>query len=200
MGADRCLVVLLRRYEVSTKDVSKWQSIVKANREAPTLKFATGNEDVPRTSTTGALIAKFQPSRGFEKEIAAMLAAAGADNEQAVQEAEEALALKVGTLCPGHKRHHAPCQPHTGALAASPKATQQDEIACTDKAQPPFLGGVLVHAILSCCVAFGNAARAPRSPHQPACLSPSIVRAKVESAACIAARMEEGGKQKGHLS
>ena len=98
--ADGGLVVLLLRHEASTKDVSKWQSIVKANREAPTLKFAAGNEDVPRTSTTGALIAKFEPSRDFEKEIATMLAAAGAHNEQAVQEAEEALALKVGTICP----------------------------------------------------------------------------------------------------
>ena len=105
------LVVLLLRYEVSTKDVSKWQSIVKANREAPTLKFAAGNEDVPRTSTTGALIAKFQPSRDFEKEIAAMLAAAGAHNEQAVQEAEEALALKVGTFCPDPRRA---ASPHAG--------------------------------------------------------------------------------------
>lgn len=84
-----------RRYEVTKKDVSKWQAIVKANREAPTLKFASGNEDVPRTSTTGALIAKFEPARDFEKEIAAMLEAAGAHNEQAVQEAEEVLALKV---------------------------------------------------------------------------------------------------------
>ena len=106
--SDITLVVLLLRYEVSTKDVSKWQSIVKANREAPTLRFAAGNEDVPRTSTTGALIAKFQPSRDFEKEIAAMLAAAGAHNEQAVQEAEEALALKVGTFCPVSDSQHAP--------------------------------------------------------------------------------------------
>ena len=107
-GSDITLVVPLLRYEVSTKDVSKWQSIVKANREAPTLRFAAGNEDVPRTSTTGALIAKFRPSRDFEKEIAAMLAAAGAHNEQAVQEAEEALALKVGTFCPVSDSQHAP--------------------------------------------------------------------------------------------
>ena len=84
------------RYEITKKDVSKWQAIVKANREAPTLKFASGNEYVPRTSTTGALTAKFEPARDFEKEIAAMLEAAGAHNEQAVQEAEEVLALKVG--------------------------------------------------------------------------------------------------------
>ena len=36
-----------------------------------------------------------RPCRDFEKEIAGMLEAAGAHNEEAVQEAEEALALKV---------------------------------------------------------------------------------------------------------
>lgn len=85
------------RYEETTKDVTKWQNIVKANREAPTLKFATGREEVQRTSTTAALTAKFAPARDFEREIASMLEAAGAHNEQAVQEAEEALALKVKT-------------------------------------------------------------------------------------------------------
>lgn len=85
----------MRSYEETTKDVSKWQSIVKANREAATLKFATGCEDVQRTSTTAALTAKFAPARDFEREIAGMLEAAGAHNEAAVQEAEEALALKV---------------------------------------------------------------------------------------------------------
>ncbi|BDA46715.1 probable U3 small nucleolar RNA-associated protein 14 homolog A [Coccomyxa sp. Obi] len=85
-------------YEETTKDVTKWQSIVKANREAPTLKFATGREDVQRTSTTAALTAKFAPARDFEREIASMLEAAGAHNEQAVQEAEEALALKAQSV------------------------------------------------------------------------------------------------------
>ena len=92
------LIMLLCRYEVTQKDVTKWQSIVKANREAPTLKFASGNEDVPRTSTTSALTAKFAPAQDYEKEIAAMLEAAGAHNEQAVQESEEALALKASCL------------------------------------------------------------------------------------------------------
>ncbi len=84
------------RYEVTKKDVSKWQAIVKANREAPTVKFASGNEDVPRTSTIGALTAKFEPACDFEREIAAILEAAGAHNEQAVQDVEEVLALQVG--------------------------------------------------------------------------------------------------------
>ena len=37
------------------------------------------------------------PGRDFEKEIAGMLEAAGAHNDEAVQEAEQALALKVNT-------------------------------------------------------------------------------------------------------
>ena len=148
--SDITLVVLLLRYEVSTKDVSKWQSIVKANREAPTLKFAAGNKDVPRTSTTGALIAKFQPSRDFEKEIAAMLAAAGAHNEQAVQEAEEALALKVGTLCAASQQ------------TACPMMGSHTTKSCRAWSS---------HATSSCCVALGETARAPMFPGQPACLS-----------------------------
>ena len=48
-----------------------------------------------RARTTAALTAKFAPARDFEREIAVMLEAAGAHNEQAVAEAEEALALKV---------------------------------------------------------------------------------------------------------
>ena len=36
---------------------------MKANREAATLRFAAGNEDVPRSSTTAALTAKFAPTR-----------------------------------------------------------------------------------------------------------------------------------------
>lgn len=78
--------------------MTKWQSIVKANREAATLKFATGREDVQRTSSTAALTAKFAPARDFEREIAGMLEAAGAHNEQALAEAEEALALKVSSF------------------------------------------------------------------------------------------------------
>lgn len=36
------------------------------------------------------------PADGMEAQVAALLAAAGADNGAAVEEAEEALALKVG--------------------------------------------------------------------------------------------------------
>ena len=58
-----CRPLLRHRYEDTRKDVAKWVPLVKANREAPTLRFAAGNEDVPRASTTAALTAKFTPVR-----------------------------------------------------------------------------------------------------------------------------------------
>ena len=82
-------------YEETKKDVAKWTRIVRANREAPTLVFTGSRNDVPRTTTTSALIAKFQPEGGMEAEVAAMLRAAGVHNDTAVQEAEDALAVKV---------------------------------------------------------------------------------------------------------
>ncbi len=68
---------------------------MQANREAPTLHFKSGAEDVPRTNSTAALAAKFAPEAGLEAEVAAMLAAAGASNAEALAEAEESLALNV---------------------------------------------------------------------------------------------------------
>ena len=50
---------------------------------------------MPKTSTTAALTAKFEVGTGMEAEVAAMLRQAGVHSDQAVQEAEEALALKV---------------------------------------------------------------------------------------------------------
>ena len=50
---------------------------------------------MPRTNSTAALAAKFAPEAGLEAEVAAMLAAAGASNAEALAEAEESLALNV---------------------------------------------------------------------------------------------------------
>ena len=56
-----------------------------------------------RSSTTAALAAKFSPSNDMEEEVAELLRAAGAHTGEAVEEAEEALALKVwlaiGYMC-----------------------------------------------------------------------------------------------------
>jgi hypothetical protein len=134
--------------------VTKWQPIVKANREAPTLKFATGREDVPRTTTTAALTAKFAPSREFEKQIAELLQAGGAHNEQAVQEAEEALALKVllcsaPSLSPGEQE-----MPHRSCLQRGFHSNCYVERVC--QCGHCNVEGGLLH--LSLCATHGNAA------------------------------------------
>ncbi|KAF5840649.1 Utp14 protein-domain-containing protein [Dunaliella salina] len=42
-------------YEATNKDVVKWQPIVKANREAPTLRFTSSRDEVPRINSTAAI-------------------------------------------------------------------------------------------------------------------------------------------------
>lgn len=49
-----------------------------------------------RSNTTAALAAKFSPGNDMEEEVAELLRAAGAHTGEAVEEAEEALALQVG--------------------------------------------------------------------------------------------------------
>lgn len=78
--------------------MKKWIPIVRANREAPTLVFTAASNEVPRTTTTAALMDKFKPEGGMEAEVAALLKEAGITSDKAVEEAEEALALKVPTL------------------------------------------------------------------------------------------------------
>ncbi|GLC47246.1 hypothetical protein PLESTF_000895000 [Pleodorina starrii] len=87
-------------YEAAAEDVTKWQSIVKANREAPTLRLVSGRNEVSRVSTTAALVAQHVPSadNALEAEVAALLEAAGADSTKAIEEAEEQLALKALSL------------------------------------------------------------------------------------------------------
>ena len=86
--------------------MTKWTPIVRVNREAPTLVFKGPQNDVPRTSTTAALTAKFEPETGMEAEVAAMLKAAGLQNEQEVEEAEQELALQVWMECLHTKSCH----------------------------------------------------------------------------------------------
>lgn len=68
---------------------------MQANREAPTLEFKSNKDEIARSSTTAALAAKFTPDNDMEEEVAELLRAAGAHTGEAVEEAEEALALKV---------------------------------------------------------------------------------------------------------
>ncbi|XP_027353243.1 uncharacterized protein C57A7.06 [Abrus precatorius] len=58
-------------YEISKKDVTKWQHIIQRNREAPTLFF---DEHVDlKFSTVGAIASEFEPRTEFERKIAALV-------------------------------------------------------------------------------------------------------------------------------
>lgn len=58
-------------YEHSKKDITKWEPLVKKNREAPTLYF---QEDVDvGVRTVGAIASEFEPRTEFEKKMAALV-------------------------------------------------------------------------------------------------------------------------------
>ncbi|KAL3845670.1 hypothetical protein ACJIZ3_003073 [Penstemon smallii] len=58
-------------YEQSKKDITKWEPLVKRNREAPTLYF---DENVDLGfSTIGAIASEFEPRTDFEKKIASLV-------------------------------------------------------------------------------------------------------------------------------
>jgi hypothetical protein len=69
--------------------------LVKAHREAPTLRFAADVAAVPRLASTATMVDRHQPETAMEAEVAALLERAGAHSARAVAEGEQALALKV---------------------------------------------------------------------------------------------------------
>ena len=85
---------IMSKSELILRASEFWHWCVQANREAPTLEFKSGR-DLVRSNTTAALAAKFSPENDMEEEVAELLRAAGAHTGEAVEEAEEALALKV---------------------------------------------------------------------------------------------------------
>ena len=64
-------------YAETSKDVSKYQAVVKENREKRTLKFEPARNEMQRKDTLGALVADFMPKSDLEKEIAKVLSDAG---------------------------------------------------------------------------------------------------------------------------
>lgn len=57
-------------YEQSKKDITKWEPLVKRNREAPTIYF---DQDLDLGfSTVGAIASEFEPRTDFEKKIASL--------------------------------------------------------------------------------------------------------------------------------
>lgn len=58
-------------YEQSKKDITKWEPLVKRNREAPTVFF---DEDIDvGYSTVGAIASEFEPRTQFEQKISSLL-------------------------------------------------------------------------------------------------------------------------------
>ncbi|KAL6978386.1 hypothetical protein U1Q18_020054 [Sarracenia purpurea var. burkii] len=58
-------------YEQSKKDITKWEPLVKRNREASTLYF---DDDIDLVfSTVGAIASEFEPRIDFEKKIASLV-------------------------------------------------------------------------------------------------------------------------------
>lgn len=73
--ADQAKVERKVAYEMSKKDITKWEPIIKKNREAPTILFDE-NTDLG-FSTVGAIASEFKPRTEFERKIAALVC----DNE-----------------------------------------------------------------------------------------------------------------------
>ena len=69
--ADQATVERKAAYEISKKDVTKWQHIIQRNREAPTL-FFDENVDLG-FSTVGAIASEFEPRTEFERKMAALV-------------------------------------------------------------------------------------------------------------------------------
>ncbi|XVF74910.1 hypothetical protein PTKIN_Ptkin13bG0148200 [Pterospermum kingtungense] len=69
--ADREKLERMAVYEHSKKDITKWEPLVKRNREAPTIFFG---EDVELGfSTVGAIASEFEPRTEFERKIASLV-------------------------------------------------------------------------------------------------------------------------------
>eukprot|EP00879_Flechtneria_rotunda_P019030 GHRR01019979.1.p1 GENE.GHRR01019979.1~~GHRR01019979.1.p1 ORF type:complete len:341 (+),score=185.00 GHRR01019979.1:544-1566(+) len=90
-------------YDDTKQEVTKWQPIVKANREAPTLRFTSARPEVSAgAGSVSALVEGFAPDTsdpdGLEAQVAALLGAAGSVGAAAMAEAEEALTAKAYTL------------------------------------------------------------------------------------------------------
>ena len=77
------------------QDVTKWQAVVKANREVATLSFPHRRDGAPRKNTTQAIVADFRPESALEAEVAALLEAAGAASGKDLASAE---AMEMNTL------------------------------------------------------------------------------------------------------
>ena len=72
-------------YDASKKQASRWTPLVKANREAATLRLKSDNE-VTRVATAAGLASRHEPVSEFEREVAQLLEEAGHSSTAAVAE------------------------------------------------------------------------------------------------------------------
>ena len=75
------------QYQLTTKDVTKWQPLVAANRRAPHLAFDHEQPHAPKLSVA-ALHDKFLPATSLEKDVAKLLNRSGLGDNKAVRAAE----------------------------------------------------------------------------------------------------------------
>jgi U3 small nucleolar RNA-associated protein 14 len=79
-------------YGAASKDVSRWQAVVAANRAAPSVSFThevrSALAGITSKQTSSGLKDKFTPETDLEAEVSALLAAAGVEGEGAVAAAE----------------------------------------------------------------------------------------------------------------
>ena len=73
-------------YGEAKEEVTKWQPLVKKNRESKRLVFTNGVERI--NNTTAKMASTFQPQNDFEKEINGMLEASGLASAADVRKAE----------------------------------------------------------------------------------------------------------------
>jgi U3 small nucleolar RNA-associated protein 14 len=72
-------------YEVSKKDISRWTPLIKANREAATLRLKQDSE-VTRVTSAAGLASRHEAMSNFEKEVASLLQEAGHASAASVQQ------------------------------------------------------------------------------------------------------------------
>jgi len=75
------------QYQLTKKDVSKWQALVAANRRAPHLAFDHEQPHAPK-NTTATLADKFKPSSNLEQEVAKILNRGGLGSNKGVRRQE----------------------------------------------------------------------------------------------------------------
>lgn len=85
----------LAAYDATKEDITRWQPLVKANRELATLSFPSRRDNIPRKTSVQAVLSDFRPESELEMEVDALLAAAGVAGSTRQVEKVEALAMNT---------------------------------------------------------------------------------------------------------